>query len=124
ARIICIDLATLREVQSFHAARLPAWATRRAGTDEIWISSEGGGVVAIYHPRAGKAGGAIATGRGPSGIAFTDSGRQAWVTNEKDGTVSLIDAEIPRKIRDIAVGQVPQGIAPTTDGSRLLVANF
>jgi YVTN family beta-propeller protein len=124
ARIIGIDLRTGREERSFPAARLPAWASRRAGTDEIWISSEGAGVVTIYHTRTGKAGGAIPTGRGPSGIVFTDSGRRAWITNEKDGNVSLIDAEIRRKIRDIPVGRVPQGIALTTDGSRLLVANF
>jgi YVTN family beta-propeller protein len=124
AKIAAVDLSSLTEVKSLSAARLPAWATRRPGTNEIWFSNEGAGVVTIVDTYAWGASCQIPTGGGPSDIAFTDSGRHAWVTNEKDENISLIDAEARRKICDIRVGKVPQGIAISESGSQLLVANF
>jgi YVTN family beta-propeller protein len=124
AKIAAIDLSSLKEVKSLSMPRLPAWATRRPGRNEIWISNEGAGVVSILDTDAWTVSCQIPTGSGPSDIAFTDSGRHAWVTNEKDENVSLIDAEARRKICDIRIGKVPQGIAVSEGGSRLLVANF
>jgi YVTN family beta-propeller protein len=124
AKIAAINLSSLREEKSLSAAKLPAWATRRAGTGEIWISNEGAGVVSILDVPTWSVSCQIATGGGPSDIAFTDNGRYAWVTNEKDENVSLIDADVRRKIGDIRVGKVPQGIAVAGSGKRLLVANF
>jgi YVTN family beta-propeller protein len=124
AKITAINLSSLKEEKLLSAARLPAWATRREGTSEIWISNEGAGVVTILDTHTWSVSDQIATGSGPSDIAFTDNGRHAWVTNEKDGNVSLIDAEIRRKIRDVRVGKVPQGIAIADGGKQLLVANF
>ncbi|HZQ53730.1 MAG TPA: YncE family protein [Bryobacteraceae bacterium] len=124
AEILGIALSSLRKETSVPAPRLPAWATRREGADEIWISNEGAGVVSILDTHTGKISDQIATGRGPSDIAFTADGRYAWVTNEKDGNISLIDAGARRKIHDIRVGEVPQGIAVLNGGNRLLVANF
>jgi YVTN family beta-propeller protein len=124
AKILAIDLSSLKAEKVFPTARLPAWATRREGANEIWVSNEGAGLVTILDTRTGRVSGQIATGRGPSDIAFTASGRYAWVTNEKDANVSFIDAGARRKIRDIRVGKVPQGIAVADSGRRLLVANF
>jgi YVTN family beta-propeller protein len=124
AEILGIALNSLKEETSVSAPRLPAWATRREEADEIWISNEGAGVVTILDTRTGKISGQVATGQGPSDIAFTAHGRYAWITNEKDGKISLVDAGARRKIRDIRVGKVPQGIALPNGGDRLLVANF
>jgi YVTN family beta-propeller protein len=122
--IAAISLDSLRAETSLRADGLPAWATRREGTGEVWISRERAGVVTILDSRKWSIAGEIATGGGPSDIAFTHNGRHAWVTNEKDRNVALCDAETRRKIRDIRIGKVPQGIAVVNDGSRLLVANF
>jgi YVTN family beta-propeller protein len=124
AKIVAISMSSLKEEKSLHTARLPAWATRREATGEIWISNEGAGGVTIFDSHRVSISGQIATGAGPSDIAFTDKGRHAWITNEKDGNVSLIDAETRRKIRDIRVGKIPQGIALANGGKHLLVANF
>jgi YVTN family beta-propeller protein len=124
AKISTINLNSLKEEASIRAAKLPAWATRREGTGEIWISNEGAAQVTIFDSRTGKASGQIATGRGPSDIAFTENGRQAWVSNEEDRNVSLIDAAARRRIGDIRVGEVPQGISLTRSRAYLLVANF
>jgi YVTN family beta-propeller protein len=124
AKITAINMRTLEEENSFEAPSLPAWASRRDGTHEIWISNEGAGVVTILDTRTRRISGEIATGNGPSDIAFTGSGAYAWVTNERDGTVALIDATARKKIRDIRVGEVPQGIAVACSGAELLVANF
>jgi YVTN family beta-propeller protein len=123
-KIAAINLGSLKEEKSLSAAKLPAWATRRTGTSEIWISNEGAGVVTVLDTDAQSVSCRIATGGGPSDIAFTDHGRHAWVTNEKDENVSLIDSEMRRKITDIRVGKVPQGIAVAQGGNELLVANF
>jgi YVTN family beta-propeller protein len=123
-KIAAINLCSRKEEKSLSAARLPAWATRRPGTNEVWISNEGAGVVTILDTHAWSISGQIATGSGPSDIAFTGEGRYAWVTNEKDENVSLIDAEARRKISDIRAGKVPQGIAVAQGGNQLLVANF
>jgi YVTN family beta-propeller protein len=122
--ILGIALSSPKDATSAPVGRLPAWATRREEADEIWISNEGAGVVTIVNARTGKISGEIATGAGPSDIAFTAHGRYAWITNEKDGNVSLVDAVARRKIRDIRVGKVPQGVAVSNGGNRLLVANF
>lgn len=124
AKIAAIHLSSLKEEKTLAAARLPAWATRRDGSSEIWISNEGAGVVTLLDTHGRTISGQIATGGGPSDIAFTGKGRFAWVTNEKDGDVSLIDAETRRNIRNIRVGKVPQGIAVARGGTQLLVANF
>jgi YVTN family beta-propeller protein len=124
ARIAAINLDSLKEEKSLSAARLPAWATPRMGTGEIWISNEGAGVITIVDTRAWIVASQIATGGGPSDIVFTNNGRYAWVTNEKDDNVSLIDAVKRRKIRDVRVGKVPQGIAVSDGERQLLVANF
>jgi YVTN family beta-propeller protein len=126
AKLTAIDLSSisLEPEKSLPAARLPAWATRRQGTSELWISNEGAGIVTIFDIAEWKITDEIATGGGPSDIAFTDGGRQAWVTNERDATLSLIDAVTRRKVHDIRVGEVPQGIAILSGGKRLLVANF
>ena len=124
AKILAIDLDSLIEKQSISAARLPAWATRRPGTHEIWISNEGAQVVSVVDTETQRVSCQVPTGGGPSDIAFTGNGRYAWVTNEKDESISLIDAEVRRTIADIRVGRVPQGIAVTHDGRRLLAANF
>jgi YVTN family beta-propeller protein len=124
AKIVIIDLHSQKQKKSISAARLPAWATRRPGTDEIWISNEGASVVTVLGTRTESVSFQIPTGGGPSDIAFTSNGRHAWVTNEKDENISLIDADARTKIADIRVGNVPQGIAVTEDGNRLLVANF
>ncbi len=124
ANIAAINLSSLREEKSLPAARLPAWATRRPGTSEIWVSNEGAGVVTVLDTHASSVSCQIATGGGPSDIAFTGNGRHAWVTNEKDANISLIDAEMRRKICDIRVGKVPQGIAVAEAANQLLVANF
>ena len=126
AKLTAIDLSasSLEPEKSLPAARLPAWATRRQGTSELWISNEGAGIVTIFDIAEWKITDEIATGGGPSDIAFTDGGRQAWVTNEKDATLSFIDAVTRRKVQDIRVGEVPQGIAILSGGKRLLVANF
>src|SRR6516225_10230135 len=71
AKIAAIDLSSLREVKSLTAARLPAWATRRPGTNEIWISNEGAGVVTILDTHAWRASCYITTGVGFSDMAFT-----------------------------------------------------
>jgi YVTN family beta-propeller protein len=123
-KIGAINLGSLKEEKSLSAARLPAWATRRPGTNEIWISNEGAGVVTVLDTHAWSVSCQIATGGGPSDIAFTDHGRHAWVTNEKDENVSLIDAQSRHKITDIRVGKVPQGIAVAQNERRLLVVNF
>lgn len=123
-RIAAINLNSLKEERSISAARLPAWATPRMGTGEIWVSNEGAGVVTIVDTRAWTVAGQIATGGGPSDIVFTNNGRYAWVTNEKDDNVSLIDAVKRRKMKDIRVGKVPQGIAVSEGENHLLVANF
>jgi YVTN family beta-propeller protein len=124
AKIAAIHLSSLEEEKTLSAARLPAWATRRDGSSEIWVSNEGAGVVTLLDTQGRTISGQIATGGGPSDIAFTGNGRFAWVTNEKDGNVSLIDAETRRNIRNIRVGNVPQGIAVAGGGTQLLVANF
>ena len=124
AEIAAIDLHSFRQEKVLRADGRPAWATRRDGTDEVWISKERAGVVTILDGRTWSIAGEIATGGGPSDIAFTRNGLDAWVTNEKDGNISLCDATTRRKIRDVRVGQVPQGIAVVPGGSRLLVANF
>ena len=124
AELIAINLSSSEPQKSLPAARLPAWVTRRQGTAELWISNEGAGVVTVFNTAEWKTTDEIATGGGPSDIAFTDGGRQAWVTNEKDATVSLIDAVARRKVQDIRVGEVPQGIAVLSSEKRLLVANF
>lgn len=124
AKIVAIDLSSLKQKKSMSTARLPAWVTRRPGRDEIWVSNEGAGVVTVLDTRAENVSCQIPTGGGPSDIAFTGNGRYAWVTNEKDENISLIDAGMRRKIADIRVGKVPQGMAVTQNESRLLVANF
>lgn len=124
AKIVAIDLGSLKQKKSISTARLPAWATRRPGTDEIWFSNEGAGVVTVLDSRAESVSCQIPTGGGPSDITFSGNGRYAWVTNERDGNISLIDAGMRRKIADIRVGKVPQGMAVTQNESRLLVANF
>ena len=124
AKLIAIDFSSSEQQKSLPAARLPAWATRRQGTTELWISNEGAGIVTVFDTAEWKTTCEIATGGGPSDIAFTDNGRHAWVSNEKDATVSLIDAVARRKIQDIRVGEVPQGIGLLSNGKGLLVANF
>jgi YVTN family beta-propeller protein len=124
AEIAAINLNSFRKEKSLHADGLPAWATPRDGTDEVWISRERAGVVMILDGRTWSIAGEIATGGGPSDIVFTRNGLDAWVSNEKDGNVSLCDATTRRKLCDIRVGKVPQGIAVANGGSRLLVANF
>jgi YVTN family beta-propeller protein len=124
AKIAAVDLSSFKEVKSLSSARLPAWATRRPGTNEIWISNEGEGVVTVLDTHLWRISCQVRTGGGPSDVAFTDSGRHAWVTNEKDENISLIDAEARRKICDIRIGKVPQGIAVSEGGNQLLVANF
>lgn len=124
AQITAVNLSVLKEERSFSAPRLPAWATRRDGSSEIWISCEGAGVITIIDTRTGDVSGQIMTGAGPSDIVFTDQGRRAWITNEKDGNVSVVDAEMRSKICDIPVGEIPQGMALAGGGTQLLVANF
>jgi YVTN family beta-propeller protein len=123
-KIAAIDLSVLKEQKSFSVPRLPGWATRRAGSSEIWISNEGADVVTVIDTRTGTVSAQIATGGGPSDIVFTENGRHAWVTNEKDGNVSVIDAETRCNIRNIRIGEVPQGMAVAGAGAQLLVANF
>ena len=124
ARIAALNLLSCKEEKSLSVARLPAWATPRPGTSEIWISNEGAGVVTILDTHTWSVSCEIATGGGPSDIAFTNRGHYAWVTNEKDENISLIDADRRCKVQDIRVGKVPQGIAVAQDESQLLVANF
>ncbi|HEY7306421.1 MAG TPA: YncE family protein [Bryobacteraceae bacterium] len=124
ATIAAINLSSMKEEKALSAARLPAWATRRPETGEIWISNEGAGVVTVVDSHAWTISCQIATGGGPSDIAFTSDGRYAWVTNERDESLSLIDAEKRRKLKDIRVGKVPQGIAISEGESQLMVANF
>ena len=123
-KITAVDLGALTEGKSFPASRLPGWATRRDGSSEIWISNEGADVITVIDTRTGTVSAQIATGGGPSDIAFTHNGRHAWVTNEKDGNVSVIDADTRRNIRNVRVGGVPQGMAVSGGGTQLLVANF
>ncbi len=125
AKVLAIDeLGSLNRESPLVAARKPAWASLRRGAGELWISNEGADVVTVIDIAEWKIAGEIATGGGPSDVAFTDEGRYAWVTNEKDGTLSLIDATKRRKVQDIRVGEVPQGIAIADGGKQLLVANF
>jgi YVTN family beta-propeller protein len=124
ANIAAVSLTSFNEEKSLSAARLPAWATLRPGTNEIWVSNEGAGVVTIINTDLGCVSCQIATGGGPSDIIFTDNGRYAWVTNERDETVSMLNAEARCKEKDIRVGKVPQGMALIQGGTHLLIANF
>ena len=123
-RIIAINLQSLKQEKSLLAPSLPAWATNRENTNEIWFSNERGGGVTILDTLTWNASNHIRTGTGPSDIAFTENGRTAWVTNEKDNNVSLIDGKMRRKMRDIPVGKVPQGMTTADGGKLILVANF
>lgn len=124
SQIGLIDLKSRRESMTFRGARLPAWAQLRPGSDEMWISNEGAGKVTVYAAGASTVLSEIATGSGPSDIAFARDGSRAWVGNEGSRNVSLINAENRQKIGDIPVGEVPQGMALTRNGGGLLVANF
>ncbi len=81
--------------------------------------------ITVFDKRARQAIGAIATGRGPRGIALDGRLRRAYVALEEDDAVDVIDAEagdVTNQVR-LHPGDGPREPALSLDGSILLTAN-
>ncbi len=91
-----------------------------------YVSNYGTDVITVFDKKRMEVSGAIATGRGPRGIAIDPLPLKAYVAISDDDAIEVIDLLSGNRINSarIAPGDDPREIALTPDGRMLLTANY
>ena len=89
----------------------------------VFVVDNGASAVTPITVSTNTAGGTIAVGSAPRGVAIAPNGQTAYVTNTNSGTVTPINLATDTAGTPIAVGNNPWGIAITPNGQTAYVAN-
>lgn len=95
----------------------------RPNSDELYVTCEAAGCVAVVSTRQRRKLAEIPVGHQPQDVAFLPDGRRAFVSNRQDDTVSVIDADARKVVQELAVGDEPHGVLVSPSGDRLYVLN-
>lgn len=114
-QVAIIDTDNWQVLANVDAGRLPSRITLSPDERTLWVTSgdstqSASGVTVIDVEKRSIAA-QLATGSGPSAIAFADDGAQAFVVNERAGTLSVIDAARLSVVKSIPVGKRPIDVA-------------
>jgi len=90
-----------------------------------YVTNTGSNNITVFDKKSGQVAGAIATGRGPAGMALDQRLRRVYVALSGEDAVEVIDVtggEIINRVR-LNQGDRPQELALTPDGRFLLAVN-
>jgi DNA-binding beta-propeller fold protein YncE len=114
--VAVVDTTTWNVVADIPTGRQPGRLALQPDQHYLWVADLGSGseapdrgvTVIATDNRSIK--GHVATGNGPSEIAFSEDSRSAFVLNCDSGTLSGIDVPSLKKVSDIPVGKHPTGL--------------
>ncbi|HET9451613.1 MAG TPA: YncE family protein [Aggregicoccus sp.] len=77
---------------------------------QLWVSDSSNARVVVYPPGGSVPLGAVPTGEGAHGLAFSPSHRLLFVTNQWEHTLSVIDVHARQVIKELPTGKAPNGL--------------
>lgn len=78
---------------------------------QLWAASVPMGKVYVYDVASGKVASALAVGKFPNWIAFSQDGRYGCVTNTGSNDCSIVDRQSKKEVVRVKVGKAPKRLA-------------
>jgi YVTN family beta-propeller protein len=90
---------------------------------QMFVSGEGGDVIAIVSPYQSEVGETIIAGRTPSAMAVSEARNLLFVTNPGSGDLTILDIDTRHLSASVHVGEDPGDVLLTPDGEYALVVD-
>jgi YVTN family beta-propeller protein len=91
-----------------------------------YVTNSDANIISVFNKRTMQIFGAIATGRGPEGVALDEGRKRAYVAASREDAVEVIDVVTGERMSRIGLnlGDAPRGLALTPDGRILVSVNY
>jgi YVTN family beta-propeller protein len=121
--LIAVDPRSRKVVRDFDVkGKSPHMVMLSKDGRHAWVSNTDSNSVAVVDLKSGTTN-VVATGEGPQGGVFNESGDRLYLTNAGPGRIAVIDTKASKEVARIATGKTPGRVAITPDG-RTLVYNL